>query len=264
MSWQDSKFRSLAMQGKPMDGEYILDFHSHTGGKCMWYHLPDSSTDEMVAEMDRHGVDMAVTFPFSSITSDFVHGNRIVADAVSKHPARLVGFACVNPHYPDEIKPELAECKQLGLRGVKLIPHYQKYPEEGPNILLACEFAHENHWPILNHNWGPPEYLEKLARTYHNACFIMGHYFGDISPAYADVVRRCDNVFQCTCAALNFGEVETMARIMPPDKLVYGSDFTDLPIMFSMAPILYARISDDDKRKILGLTGKRILETWNG
>ena len=255
-----SKFREMAMLGKKLDGEYILDAHTHIGGRSKIYHLPDSSTDEMVAEMDRHGIDLAITFPFSGITSDFAFGNDVTSDGVNRYPDRFVGFACCNPHYHAEMKDELERCKGMGLRGIKLIAGYQRYPAEGPGLFPAYEYAHENCWPILNHNWGTPKFLDKLASTFSNACFVIGHF----SLAYAVVVLAHDNVFQCTCAALNFGDIEALVDAVPPDKIVYGSDFTDLPIMFSMAPILYARISDDDKRKILGLTAKTVLDRWPG
>jgi len=260
MTGEDSRFRDIAMRGGKLDGEYIVDIHTHIGGRSSIYHLPDASTDDMVAEMDRHGIDLAVTFPFSAITSDFKAGNDVVADGIERHPDRLVGFACVNPHYHTEMSVELQRCKKMGMRGIKLIADYQNYPREGSQLFPAYEFAHENHWPMLNHCWGSPEFLDKLATTYNKACFIIGHY--DL--IYADVIARHDNVFQCTCAALNFGDMEKLLQIVSADKIVYGSDFTDLPIMFSMGPILYARISDDDKRKILGLTAKSLLKNWPG
>lgn len=255
MKGQNSKFREIAMCREQLDGEYIVDTHTHVGGRSKIYHLPDSSTDEMVAEMDRHGIDLSITFPFSAITSDFAYGNDIAADAVRSYPDRFIGFACVNPHYHTEMRAELDRCKAMGLRGIKLIADYQRYPTEGPNLFPAYEYAHEHSWMMLNHNWGSPAFLDKLATTFSNARFIIGHY----SLAYADVIAKHKNVFQCTCAALNFGDIEALVDLVPADRIVYGSDFTDLPIMFSMAPILYARISDDNKRKILGLTAKAMI-----
>jgi len=35
-------------------------------------------------------------------------------------------------------------------------------------------------------------------------------------------------------------------------------------LMFSLAPILYARISDDIKRAIIGLNAKAMIERWPG
>ena len=257
---EHSRFREMAMLGQRLDSEYVVDAHTHIGGLSKIYHLPDSSTEDMVAEMDRHGIDLSITFPFSGITSDFGIGNDVTAQAVRRYPDRFVGFACCNPHYHTEMKQELERCKGMGLRGIKLIADYQGYPAEGPGLFPAYEYAHENSWMMLNHNWGSAQFLDKLATTFSNACFIIGHF----SLGYADVIASHDNVFQCTCAALNFGDIEALIDTMPADKIVYGSDFADLPVMFSMAPILYARISDDDKRKILGLTAKSVLERWPG
>ncbi len=261
MMTEHSKFRDMAIKGEALKDEFVLDAHSHIGGTSQWYHLPDSTTEDMVAEMDRLGVDQAITFSFAGVTSDFEYGNDRTAAEVRKYPDRFIGFATFNPHYHAEMKDELERCRRNGLRGIKLIADYQRYPTDGPGMFPAYEFAHENSWMILNHNWGSPEFLDKLAGTFKNACFIIGHYFG---PKYADVVTQRENVFQCTCAALNFADVETMVDAMPVEKILFGSDFTDLPIMFSMGPILYARISDDDKRKILGLNAKSMIERWPG
>ena len=257
-----STFREMAMLGRRLEGELVIDAHTHIGGMSKIYHLPDSSTDEMIREMDRLGIDRAITFPYSSITSDFAPGNDIAADAVRRYPDRFVGFACVNPHYYTEMKDELERCRKMGLRGIKLIADYQRYPTDGPNLFPAYEYAHEHSWIMLNHNWGHPDFLSGLATTYSKACFIIGHYFN--TPTYADVIARHDNVFQCTCAALNFGDIENMLAAIPAEKIVFGSDVPDLPLMFSMGPILYARIPDDDKRKILGLTAKTMLDKWPG
>ena len=261
MRQQDSKLRRIAMLRERIEGEYVVDAHTHIGGRSMFYHLPDSSTEDMIAEMDRIGVDLAITFPFAGVTSDFAYGNDLAAEAVKAFPERFIGFACMNPHYHTEMKAELERCRQMGLRGIKLIAHYQKYPIEGPGLFPAYEYAHENSWMILSHEWGPPEFLDKLATTFSNACFIVGHYF---NPLYAEVVTRRENVFQCTCAALNFGDVETMVDSMPAEKIVFGSDMPDLPLMFSLAPILYARIPDSDKRRIIGCTAKSMIERWPG
>lgn len=258
---ESSELRKLAMLRESLAGEYIVDAHTHMGGLTKLYHVPDGADEDMIHEMDRIGVDQAITFSFSGITSDYVYGNDLTAEAADKYPDRFIGFSCVNPHYHTEMKCELERCAKMGLRGIKLIADYQKYPVDGPGLFPAYEYAHENSWMILNHNWGSPQFLDKLATTFSNACFIIGHYF---SPIYVDVIAKHDNIFQCTCAALNFGDHEAMVDAIPAEKIVFGSDMPDLPLMFSLAPILYARISDDDKRKILGLTAKSMIERWPG
>jgi len=263
MRYSDSQLRSMALSRKSLAGELVIDAHQHIGNRSSIYHLPDSSTEELAAEMDRLGVDQAITFSFAGITSDYAYGNDICAHAVKTYPDKFIGFAVVNPHYHTEIRDELDRCRQLGLRGIKLISDYQRYPVEGPFLFPAYEYAHEHGLMILNHNWGPAPFLDRLATTFNKACFIIGHYFGG-NNVYGDVVADHENVYQCTCAALNFGDTETMVESMPAERIVFGSDMPDLPLMFSLAPILYARISDEDKRKIIGLNAKAMIERWPG
>ena len=44
------------------------------------------------------------------------------------------------------------------------------------------------------------------------------------------------------------------------EKILFGSDISDLPIALGLGPILHARISDEDKRKIIGGNAERLLE----
>lgn len=104
MSYQHSRLRELALNHKSLEGEYIVDVHTHTGGRCQREHIPDANTDDMLAEMDRIGIDTAVTFSYAGISSDVSYGNDTVAVAVGMHPDRFIGFACVNPHYSTEMK----------------------------------------------------------------------------------------------------------------------------------------------------------------
>ena len=46
-------------------------------------------------------------------------------------------------------------------------------------------------------------------------------------------------------------------------RLVFGSDLEDLPIAWGLGPILFARLSPDEKRMILGDNLKRILERYS-
>lgn len=249
------KFREYALAGQLLKDELVIDAHTHLG-LCSLYHIPDGDTGSVVKEMDRLGIDRACTFAFAGVNSDFVYGNDVTAEAMESYPDRFVGFAVMNPHYPEEMVPELERCRSQGFRGIKLIAAYQGYPDDGPNFVPAYEFAHENRWIVLSHSWSRPEFLDRLATDYPNATFIIGH----CDMQYAEVVKQRPNVYQCTCAALSFGDIERMVEAMPVEKIVYGSDFTDLPMPFSFGPILYARIPDDAKRAILGPNMKAVLE----
>ena len=66
------------------------------------------------------------------------------------------------------------------------------------------------------------------------------------------MTKKVDNLFICTCPFLNWEQTELFVRLYGADRLLFGSDLSDLPIAWGMAQILYAKISESDKRKILG------------
>jgi len=238
----------------------IHDCHMHVGGRMSHYHLPNGTLDEFVAEMDRCRVRRGCVFSFTGVTSDEQFGNDVVAEAVAKYPDRLIGFAVLNPHRgPDGMLTELKRCEKLGLRGIKLIPHYQGYPQEGDWLDVPCRWAHERRQIILNHHWGSPAQIERLVATFTDACFITGH----MTLAYADVMRRYPNLFVCTCPLLGPGACEQAVATLGADRILFGSDYQDLPIGWGLGPILYADIPPDDKKLILGGNLERILSAYS-
>jgi hypothetical protein len=236
------------------------DCHGHLGGRFCHYHVPNGSTAETVAEMDRLGIERACVFSFAGVGSDEAFGNDVVADAVARYPERFVGFTLLNPHRGREaMLRELERCARLGLRGIKLIPYYQVYPAEGPLIDVACQWAHERRQIILNHDWGSPAQIERLAATYPDACFIAGH----TTTAYAEVMRRRDNLHVCSCPLLAVRACESVVAAIGADRLLFGSDLQDLPIAWGLGPILFARLPEADKRLILGANLQRLLSRYS-
>ncbi|MFO8007360.1 MAG: amidohydrolase family protein, partial [Candidatus Brocadiia bacterium] len=58
-----------------------------------------------------------------------------------------------------------------------------------------------------------------------------------------------------------FGAAERYVALYGAKRLLFGSDMSDLPIPWGLGPILYADISEADKRAILGGNLRRLLQT---
>jgi predicted TIM-barrel fold metal-dependent hydrolase len=157
------------------------------------------------------------------------------------------------------MRRELERCAELGMRGIKLIPTYQGYPEEGANIDVACRWAHEHKQIILNHYWGGAEQMERLADTYPNACFFTGH----TTTQYADLMLRHKNLYVCSCPVHQPRIVEEVVQAIGAERFMFGSDLTDLPMAWGFGPILFARISEAEKRLILGENLRRVLQEYS-
>ncbi len=255
----DDAYAAFGRSGQRPADMRFWDNHGHMGGRAPHYHLSGCSTvDGIVRDMDRLGVQQTCIFSFDGVFSDEQRGNDTVAEAVRRYPDRFVGFTLLNPHRGAEaMQAELERGAAMGLRGVKLIPYYQDYPEEGPLIDLACQWAHAHQQIILNHHWGSPAQVERLVATYPNACFFTGH----TTTAYADIMRRHANLYVCSCPLCGTRTCEEVVAAIGADRLMFGSDLQDLPIAWGLGPILFARLPEADKRLILGGNLQRVLAT---
>ncbi len=91
-----------------------------------WTALPDEpgTADELLAEMDAHGVDRAVLVQTSWSTWD----NGYIADSVERFPDRFIGHGLIDPQDSDNAAQVRYWVKERGLAGFRFHPMY--YPNE--------------------------------------------------------------------------------------------------------------------------------------
>jgi len=253
------KLHGMARERLSFREERFHDCHGHIGWSTP-HHVYNDSEDDLVLEMDKFGIRTCLVFSLEGVFTDETYGNDEVARVVKNHPDRFIGFTLINLNHGERIaREEMARGLEMGMKGIKLINDYHGYPSEGPLVDIPCEFANRHRQFILNHNWGSPAQIERLCRTYPDACFITGH----TTTAYVEVTKKVDNLFICTCPLLDWGQTELFVRLYGADRILFGSDLTDLPIAWGMAQIIYARISESDKRKILGDNLKALMKKYS-
>ena len=98
-----------------------------------WTALPDEpgTADELLAEMDAHGVDRSVLVQTSWSTWD----NGYIADSVARFPTRFIGHGLLNPQDAQNTEQARYWVKERGLAGFRFHPMY--YPNE--KILLTAQ-----------------------------------------------------------------------------------------------------------------------------
>lgn len=239
--------------------EKFYDCHGHIG----WadpYHVVNDTPAELVAEMDKFGLDVCTVFGMQ-IMGDNDFSNDETFAMSGAYPNRFLPFTFINPNYgEDAMLAELARCQALGSKGVKLmLDSYGTYPSAGPAVEVPVRWAHEHKQIILSHTWGSAERIHDLCTRYPDACFIAGH----TTSAFVDVCKQVDNLYICTCPLLAWNQTEQYVEMYGADRILFGSDLTDLPISWGLGQIMYARISEADKRKILGENLLRIMEQYN-
>lgn len=257
---ESSDIKGMAALARALEGELVIDSHTHMG-PYFNFHIPNNDAGGMMEVMDRLGIKMAWTSPHVGITPDFRMGNDMAAQAMQDYPGRFCGYITINGNYPDDLSQEIERCYKMGMRGFKIHPSLHSYPANGENLRPMWEYANEKGLPVLSHTWAgdgtcSPGILGKLAEEYPNVPVILGHSGGTLT-GYDEAVAAAkgrENVFLETCGSgVVYGMVEKFVREVGADRILFGSDMPFVNANAQIGKILYAKISDHHKRRILGL-----------
>jgi predicted TIM-barrel fold metal-dependent hydrolase len=224
------------------------------------FYIPENDIDGMIRDMDRVGIRVVCPAAHACIGPDFKLGNDMVIAAARKYPGRVAGYIGVNPNYEDGVLAELKRCERLGLRNIKMHSiHGLSYNHA--KYRPALEFANERGWAVLAHTWGADAALfVDFARSYPHARFLLGHSGVARFDLYCALARAHHNIYLDLATSLSgYGWVEEFVRRAGADKILFGSDMPFISAPQQIGKVLFARISDEDKRKILGGNAKAVL-----
>ena len=138
--------------------------------------------DLFLGVMDRVGIDLACLNCI--FRGDARQGNDLVADFVKRWPKRFIGVAFVTPVYPDEMVPELERCfGTLGMKFIKIYPHYVRVAHDDPLYFPIYEFANEKGLAVMSHAWhyfddpfvSISRRYEVLARRFPHIAWVAAH-----------------------------------------------------------------------------------------
>ena len=253
------------LAGEPLDCR-VVDVHGHLG-LCPNFHIPDHSADAMVARMDRIGTDRLAISSHTALYSDFGAGNDETAAAVAAFPRRLIGAVVLNPHYPDEIGAELDRCLDHGgFAMIKLHSSLHKFRLDAEQCEPVWREAERRGLPVLVHSWQGSadcgaDACDRVATAHPEVRLILGHSLAPDGYAEAcDLAKKhpCLHLDTAT-SQVNCGQVAFMVERIGPDKILFGSDMPFLDPAPQLAKVVFAGISDADKRQILGENAGRVL-----
>ena len=246
-------FERQAFAGAPLSEALVIDAHGHLGDDVA---IPfvDTSPASLVATMDRMGVDISCVSSIPAIYGQSRRGNDEVLAAVGCFPERLFGYMVVDVGYPERIDHELWRCLAGGMRGVK-IHSVSGLPYDHANYAGVYEFAQSHRLPLLAHTWSDAE-LDQLEPSFARCPevnFILGHAGAVAREHYVRLARDYDNVYLELCfSACPRGLVEYFVAAGMASRLLWGSDAIFMSAEQQLGRVVFARIAEADKRRILG------------
>ncbi len=261
------RLQDYCLTGTALEGEFIVDDHAHMGP---WnnFNVPEGgSAAAMVRSMDTLGIDVTIASPHIAIGPDYLEGNRQVAEAAEQFPDRILPYITINPNYPlEEIEAEIRHWHDTtGIKGFKLHPSLHKATTLDDGYTPVYEYCQEHGLPILSHCWNGEGGLEKVIATlserYPAVSFLNAHSSStwEVIEQNCKVAREYEQYYlDLAGSVLLYGGLETMVERVGAEKILFGTDVPFIDPRPGLGRMLCARISDEDKRKILGLNAKRI------
>ena len=209
--------------------------------------------EELLAGMDRAGIDMAVIYCHSGTFFD----NDYTASAVRQHPDRFIGFSYINPRR-ESARVELERTPDLGLIGISLNPKYDGYSLSIDNHWFmdgVFSFCAEKGLIVLGEGYGDSHYsmpyqFRDVAWTFPDLKIILAHMgmFGGYDDVHR-VAKLCPNVYVNTSTTTS-QQTQIAREIAGPEKMLLG---TDTPVEYFEVSLKKVEISvpDPKQRKLV-------------
>jgi len=230
----------------------------------MW----DISGDMIVKDMDAAGIDksvlLAIDWGLARYLSEpklSIEGiNKIYADAVKKHPQRLIAFAGIDPRRKNA--PEMVEkfLGEWGMKGIKFHTAAGFYPND-----KACypiyEKASEYGVPVLLHTgevlkplyfkYCQPIHVQEVAMDFPDLPIILAHAGGCW---YSEAVAICSNDSVSWQRVLFGSDYPFLKLLVNQERWVKA--FTEIPDSVKEQGI---KFKDEEITGIMGGNAARIL-----
>lgn len=233
----------------------IVDVHTHVWERPA--HLGDAfiadakaaagaAYKDIAVDLDEHWramepVDRAIVLGFRARHVGVLVPNEYVAEYVSRHSEKLIGFCSVDPNDADGVEQLDYAVKTLGLRGLKVGPIYQNIHPQDERFLALMARAEALGVPVLIHQGttfcsnvslelANPILLQPIALKFPTLRMLIAHmghpwiaetlvlirkhphFYTDISALY----YRPWQFYNALVTAMEYGVL---------DKLLFGTDY---------------------------------------
>jgi predicted TIM-barrel fold metal-dependent hydrolase len=230
------------------------------------------TADELIAHMDRAGVEKALVWLKPPYNKDIEPENRAVYEATLKYPDRLLGFGWANPLLGEEATLNtIKRCfEEYGFYGIKFngaqdgyvidhlaMPFIEKAAAYGKPIAfhIGADFYENTH----------PYRLGRIAARLPETEFLMVHMGGAGIPALEiSAVEAAAEHANITLIGSAIDERAILRAIhtLGTDRICFGSDmpFRLMHVILAMYRAMLRDFDEAEQTKILGCNLARLLE----
>lgn len=253
------------LAGAPLRGELVIDAHMHVG-KYYNFMIPSEGPEAIVDSAKRIGIKSMYGSSLLSIRNDAISGNLMAIQVQEKYPGIFYPYLVAKPNYPEEIAQVIDGAVAHNIRQFKIHDDGNGMAYDHHNYFPLYEYANSVGGVILVHTYGAIHVRPTMAiaKQFTSLKILLGHSGIIDEDIYYLAVRSCPNVYLETCNSWAwYGLIERMVKNSGADRICFGTDTPFMSPDQQIGRILGARITDDEKRRILGLNAERIFSSDN-
>lgn len=220
----------------------------------------------LLAGMDAAGVSASLIFSCATKPEQVIPANDFLFKTQQEYAGRFYAFGTLHPDFPD-IAGELQRIRNMGLRGIKIHPDFQKIYIDEPRMMRIYELIGDQ-LPITIHmgdrrtDFSSPWRLAKVLDAMPQLKVIAAH-FGGYSE-WDEVMRVLvgRNVWFDTSSTFWELPAEKAREIVLKhgvDKILFGSDYPASLPGPAIEDVLSMELAPEDNEKIFYRNAEQLL-----
>lgn len=224
----------------------IIDCHCHiypdkiadraVQGISEFYNIDmcyDGRYDTLIKSGEKIGVTHYIVFSVATTPRQVSSINSFIADTVKKSDGLMTGLGTLHPD-SDTIEEDVNQIIELGLKGVKMHPDFQKFRIDDPKCDRIYDLC-EGKLPVFLHTgdtrygFSNPDNVVPVLEKYKNLTVIGAHFGGwSCWKEAAEKLHKYKNFYVDCCSTFDWltnEQVKELIEIYGSDKVMFGTDF---------------------------------------
>ena len=228
-----------------------------------FYDLPmyyDGKYSTLIEKGGKNGVEHFIVFSVAT-TPQQVHSiNNYIADTVRQSDGLMTGLGALHPD-SENIEEEIAEIVELGLKGVKMHPDFQKFQIDDKKCYKIYELCQKNNLPVLLHtgdsryDYSNPQRMKRVLEDFPEL-IVIGAHFGGWScwKEAAETLSQHKNFYVDTSSSFDWltaQEGRELVRAYGADHVLFGTDFPMWNHETELKHFMEMNLTDEENRLVL-------------
>ena len=263
----DDRILTVVKEGKPLDEFNVIDAHAHIvpeGEHVAYSPVLYSGASDMSQGDARLGIRKACISEWLGLWLEHKRGNDATYDAMTRFPEHFIGYGAFDPNFVKDWE-SLLEKWYVQRRFLGIKPYYPRnevpYNSSKWDPLFSFGDKHKL-FALLHPSDNFVKEVDEISVRYPGLRLLLAHSGLNFKHAaeVSELAKKRSNVFlEITFTDVVDGVIEFMVGQVGAGKILFGTDQPMRDASPQLGWVAYARISEEEKIRILGTNMDEIL-----